>query len=181
MLIVIWPELYLLLNMPKRQTKQYPLFVVETVNKDNSYKYSNRSICSSSGCLWTNVNVFFLELMCWSCGSLWDGLMVYYTIIIKSSRFTQPGIVVMKKFRKQNEQVYISFSEYHMISIWQFDCRNNIQRLSMYLNIFHTYTLTLFFTKSGEFELWICYISVIWNCIVLLSDLVLYICNIFNW
>ena len=60
------------------------------------------------------------------------------TINITSSRFTQLGIVMMRKFRKQNEQVYISSYDYHTVSIWQFDCRNNIYRPIMYLSIFHT-------------------------------------------
>ena len=32
----------------------------------------------------------------------------------------------MRKFRKQNEQVYISSYDYHIVSIWQFDCCINI-------------------------------------------------------
>ena len=32
----------------------------------------------------------------------------------------------MTKFWKQNEQVYISSYDYHIISIWQFDLRTNI-------------------------------------------------------
>ena len=38
---------------------------------------------------------------------------------------------MMRKFRKQSEQVYISSYDYHIVSIWQFDCRNNIYRLSI--------------------------------------------------
>ena len=41
MLIVIWPELYLLLNMPKKQPKQYPVFVAEAVDEEHTLKYSN--------------------------------------------------------------------------------------------------------------------------------------------
>ena len=48
------------------------------------------------------------------------------TINITSSRFTQLGIAMMSTFRKQNEQIYISSYDYHIVSIWQFDCRNNI-------------------------------------------------------
>ena len=39
------------------------------------------------------------------------------TINITSSRFTQLGIAMMRTFRKQNEQVYISSYDYHIVSI----------------------------------------------------------------
>ena len=61
--IVIWSELYLLLKRPKIQRKQYPLFVT-------------MRILGSSWCLWINLNVFLLELMCWCCGGHWNGWMV---------------------------------------------------------------------------------------------------------
>ena len=99
------------------------------------------------------------------------------------SRYTQLCIVMMRTFRKQNEQVYISLYVYHIVSIWQFDCRNNIRRLSMYLSIFHTYTSVYWMFKwhcslpKGEFEQLMYYISANWNCIVLLC----FICYIFIW
>ena len=39
--IVIWPELYLLLNRPKIQRKQYPLFVAGVIDEEDTLKYSN--------------------------------------------------------------------------------------------------------------------------------------------
>ena len=57
----------------------------------------------------------------------------------------------MRKFWQQNEQVYSSSYDYHIVRIWQFDCRNNIFR--EWLNEFDI------FTKNGEFELRIYYIS----------------------
>ena len=45
---------------------------------------------------------------------------------------------MMRTFRKQNKQVYISSYDYHIVSIWQFACRNNIKRLIIYLSIVHT-------------------------------------------
>ena len=75
-------------------------------------------------------------------------------------------------FRKQNEQVYISSYDYHIVSIWQFDCRNNIYRLK-YQSSLNSW-MALFFTISGEFEHW--------TETVLLSSLILYfICYIFIW
>ena len=41
LLIVIWTELYLLLNMPKRQSKQYPVCVAVAVDEADTLKYSN--------------------------------------------------------------------------------------------------------------------------------------------
>ena len=38
--IVIWPELYLLLNRPKIQRKQYPLLVVGVIDEEGT-PYSN--------------------------------------------------------------------------------------------------------------------------------------------
>ena len=42
-IIVIWPELYLLLNRPKIQRKQYPLFVVGVIDEEDTLKYSNQT------------------------------------------------------------------------------------------------------------------------------------------
>ena len=39
--IVIWPKLYLLLNRPKIQRKQYPLFVAGVIDEEDTLKYSN--------------------------------------------------------------------------------------------------------------------------------------------
>ena len=45
---------------------------------------------------------------------------------------------MMRAFRKQNEQVYVCSYDYHIVSIWQFDCRDNIKRPIMYRSIFYT-------------------------------------------
>ena len=75
----------------------------------------------------------------------------------------------MRKFWKQNEQVYISSYDYsdHIVRIWQLNCRNNIFR--EWLNELDI------FTKNGEFEHWIYYISANWNFIALLPSSVLYL------
>ena len=41
-LIVIFSELYLLLNMHKKQPKQYPAVVAESVDEGDTLKYFNR-------------------------------------------------------------------------------------------------------------------------------------------
>ena len=38
--IVIWPDLYLLLNRPKIQRRQYPLFVAGVIDEEHTLKYS---------------------------------------------------------------------------------------------------------------------------------------------
>ena len=40
--IVIWPELYLLLNRPKSQLKQYPAVVTESVDENDTFKYPSK-------------------------------------------------------------------------------------------------------------------------------------------
>ena len=111
---------------------------------------------------------------------LWEPLRrLNGTINITSSRFRQLGIAMTRTFRKQNEQVYISSYDYHIVSIWQFDCRNNVLScISVLFTLKYQCSLNswmaMFFTKSGEFEHW--------TETVLPSSLILYFfCYIFIW
>ena len=75
-IIVIWPELYLLLNRPKIQRKQYIHFLLQGLLTKRIHWNTLIGSSSRSGCLWIYLNVLLLELMCWCCGSHWDGWMV---------------------------------------------------------------------------------------------------------
>ena len=103
------------------------------------------------------------------------------TINITSSRFTQLGIAMMRTFRKKNEQVYISSYDWHIVSIWQFDCRNTFNVPSC-TSVFFTPKyqcslnswMALFITKSGEFEHWT-------ETVLPSSRIMYFICYIFIW
>ena len=75
-IIVIWPELYLLLNRPKIQRKQYIHFLWQGLLTKRIHWNTPIGLSSSSGCLWIILNVFLLELMYWCCWSHRDGWMV---------------------------------------------------------------------------------------------------------
>ena len=139
--------LYLLLNRPKIQRKQYPF---------KCFSFKNDVLVLWKPFRWLNG-----------------------TIIITSSRFTQLGIAMMRTFRKQNEQVYISSTtttlsvSVSLIAVIPF---NVPSCTSVFLTLKYQCSLNswmaLFFTKSGEFEHW--------TETVLPASLILYfICHIY--